>query len=219
MHERLFFVYYLFLLLCMFAGRMRYRHLDGAMRFVVILLFTSAFFELVAYLSLKAEKYTIKSVSYHVSSVVEIILVTQFFLTLIKPLRYAILVRISYIAWPLLGILNAIFLQPVGALNTNMLVVESFSIITMCLYTIYLSLKMNAVDNIFFNPHFWICILWLVFWSGTFFFWSFIKVLYQNGWKYMDLVLNLQIIINIILYAGIATVLFLYPKMKTIEYR
>jgi hypothetical protein len=73
-------------------------------------------------------------------------------------------------------------------------------------------LKNDKVNNIFLSPYFWLCVIWLVEWSSTFFFWAFIKILYHSHWQYMNLMLNFNNIINIIVYAGIVTVLLYYPK-------
>jgi hypothetical protein len=218
MQEKLFIFYYLILLTGLIIGIRRYRFLDKGMRTLTILLLSTAVFELATYLSFITVNYALRPPIYHLSSVIEIILVSRYFIEQIKPFHYAKLLIINYCAWPALAVLNACFLQPVTRLNTNFLVLESFSIITMSLYSIYLLLKKNLAGNMFSIPGFWISVLWLILWSSTFFFWAFIKVLYNNGWPYMNAVLAMQSIINIIVYAGIATVLFLYPKMKTIEY-
>jgi hypothetical protein len=204
----------------MITGIIRYKRLNTAMRVLAILLCTISFFEMTTYILYKTGHYKIRATVNHISSVAEIILISRYFLELIRPVHYAKLIIASYIIWPVIAMLNAAFLQPVTKLNTNMLVFESFAVITLCLNSIYTTLKKNIDENIFYHPHFWISVLWLLLWSSTFFLFAFLKVLYGNKWPYLDVVLTFQVIVNIIVYSGITAVLFFYPKKTaSIEHR
>jgi hypothetical protein len=212
--EYTFIIYYIFLVLGLVIGISRYKELDAAMRIVVLWLFAIAVGELITYLLLKTEQHQIKYVVFHCSSILEIILISTYFFTLLNLSQRLLLMLINGSLWLVLGLLNILFLQPVTEINTNMLMLESFSIITMSLYFIYRMLKNDAVINIFHNPHFWLWVLWLILWSTTFFFWAFIRILYRNHWSHVQIVLNMHSVINLVIYAGITAVLFFYPKKQ-----
>lgn len=216
MQEYIFIVYYLFLVLSIFIGLSRYKQFDPAMQIIVVWLLIIAIAELSTYIFIKTERHSTKYIVFHISSVVEMILLTAFFIRLLKPPHYALLMRINIIGWPIVGGLNILLLQPITHINTNMLMLESFSIITLSLYFIYRILKNDQTERLFNNPHFWLSVLWLILWSATFFFWAFIKILYRNQWAYVDTIMNIHAIINLIVYAGITAVLFFYPKKSYI---
>lgn len=218
MQEKLFLVYYLLLLVSVIAGFTRYKILDDAMRIFVILLGFTSVVELATYFLLVTEHNNGKALLYHMWSIIEITIITWYFLKLNKPYHHATLIKLAVIVYPTTGIMNILFFQPINTLNTNVLMLESFITISLSLYSILQLLKKHTSTNIFYSPHLWICILWLLSWSSTFFFWAFIKILYSMGWEYRNAALNIQGAINILVYAGIAAILLLYPKMKTIEH-
>lgn len=219
MQEYLFIPYCLFLVTGIAVGLARYKQFDKAMRILVLWLLMIVIAELSTYFLIKSGKNNIKPIVFHLSSVIEIILISAFFLRLLKPPHYASLMFANILFWPIVGGLNIIFLQPITQLNTNMLMLESFSIISMSLYFIYQMLKNDLVENIFQQPHFWISVLWLILWGSTFFFWAFIRILYKNNWTHVGTVMNLHAATNLIVYAGITSVLFFYPKkITTLDY-
>jgi hypothetical protein len=212
MQEYIFIFYYLFLLLGIAIGYSKYKRMDAAIRLLVQWLTIIAIAELATYILKKMENHGQKYVVFHLSSTLEIVLITAYFIKLLRPKNSNILMTLNIVIWPSIALLNALFLQPITELNTNMLMLESFSIITMSLYFIYKVIINNLVENIFQNPHFWISLLWLLLWSTTFFFWALIKILYRAHWRYTESVLTLQGIINLVVYAGITVVILFYSK-------
>jgi hypothetical protein len=168
--------------------------------------------EIASYVAVHLNEIQLKGGIYHCYSIVEIVLVTLFFLEAVKPYRHGKLKIIAVVLWPVAGILNVMLLQPVISLNTNILMLESFSIITMSLYLIYWLLKKNSNENIVKNPHFQLAIVWLVYWSGTFFFWGFIKVLYSDRLPYLNTAITLQSILLLVTYIGFLLIFLFYPK-------
>ena len=212
MQEVLFVIYYSCIVLSVIIGIRRYGEFDRATRALVALLFVIAVCEFIAFILYKTKHYTERPVVYHFACILRLILVTIYFIRLLKPSGTNKLIATILFLWPAIGLLNIAFLQPITALNTNMLMVESFSVITMSLYSIYWMIKSDQEVGVFINTHFWICIIWCILFSSTFFFWAFIKILYKNHWTHMNTVLTLQVFINVLVYFGIALVLFFYPK-------
>ncbi len=211
--------YYIFLVLGVVLGIINYKKSDSPMKVFISLLVITLIAEFISYKLYNAKKYEEKNSAYHIYNVIEAVIITTYFLRLYYLPKRKLLLYLSLIIWPVIGIMNMLFLQPITELNNNMLILESFAIITMSLYSIHRIVKNSYLHNIFNYAHFWLAVVLLIGWSSTFFFWAFIKVLYGNDWPYIDIVLNMHIIICILVYAGIATVLFFYPKMKKLEYR
>ncbi len=218
MNEPIFLLGYFVLLASVIVGIVRYKYYDKATRIILLLLSISLLSEIASYAAVRLEAIDLKDVIYHCYSIVEIVLVTLFFLEAIKPYRYRKLKLLAIFLWPVMGILNVILLQPLRKLNTNMLMLESFSIITMSLYLIYWLLKKNSNENIVKNPHFQMAVVWLVYWSGTFFFWAFIKILYGDRWPYIHTAITLQSMLLLVTYLGFLLIFLFYPKnTRTIE--
>lgn len=87
----------------------------------------------------------------------------------------------------------------------------------MSLYFIYNLLACDIPQSVFYSPHFWIAVIWLVYWSSLVFFWAFIKILYNNHWEHMQTAVYIQVIIATLTYLSMGTTLFFYPKKQTVE--
>lgn len=213
MQESIFLVYYVCLTAGVVFGLLRLKRYDSAMRIVVLWLCVIAVAELITYLLLKTGRHTAKYLVFHISSVLELILISTYFLKLFCPRRLFMRgIPVNILLWTTAGLLNIRYLQPLSQLNTNILMLESFCFITLSLYAIYNTLKNDLVLNIFKDAHFWVWVLWLILWSATFFFWAFIKILYRSNWAYVDLVMNFQALINLAVYAGLSCILLFYTK-------
>ena len=187
------------------------------MKIVVLILVLTWSVEVTALIAILTKHYFVKNVIYHVFNIVQLILVTNFFLEINKPGHHKILRRINYVIWPVLGTGNVVLFQPINGLNTNTLMLESFAVISMSLWTIYVALKQSDTTNIFNNLFFWVSFLLLIEWSSTFFFWAFVKLLNRNDWPYMKTATNACNVINIITYTGIGIILLLSRKKTSIE--
>jgi hypothetical protein len=212
MNENLFLSGYAVLLLSVIIGAINYRRFNKSVRIVLLLLAMGLCSEMLAYVAVLKGKIIIKDITYHIYSIVEIILIGMFFIEAVKPYHHRKLKIVNLIVWPAMGIANIVFLQPVKSLNTNFLMLESFCIITMSLYFIYWSLKKNDKNNLFRSPGFLIALLWLVYWSGTFFFWAFIKILNGDKWPYINEAIAALGILVIITYCGFLLTFLLHPK-------
>ena len=151
---------------------------------------------------------------YHVYSVVEISLYSICFLDTLKFNRVIAKALLSSF-WLMIAILNIKLFQPITRFNSNMLVIEAFSIIAMSIFALYKILLNNMIVNIFKSTLFWIWSLTLFYWCGTFFYWAFIELIYTRGSPYTNFISYFQVAINIIFYAGMAVVFLFYPKSLT----
>lgn len=214
MQEYLFRVYYLCLIFAVVLGLFSFRYLDRPMKTHLALLCVTTMFELIAYILLRLEYYSLRPLVYHISALIGIIITSQYYIDLISPFRRKTMSIVSVIIWTILALLNTLLLQPVDDFNSNYFVLVSFSVITMSLYSIYWMIKKNHNQRLFNSAHFWVSVIWLTFWSSSFFYWAFIKVLYGEHWEYVSIVDTLQIVLNVIVYAAFAAVFHFYPKKR-----
>lgn len=214
MQTVIFSVYYIILLLATMTGIILYKRMNTALRFIVILLLLTVISEATSYILVKLEAYGLRYTVFHVYNILQLLMITQFFIYAIKPYHYRKLIIVASVLSPLIGILNIIYLQPIDKLNTNMLMFESVAINTMALYFIYYTIRNTGTRNIFKDIHVRIALLLLIMWSSTFFFWAFISVLFIGQWQYVNFASYVFMGVNIITYGGIGSVFIQLTKNK-----
>lgn len=192
----------------------RYKHLDKALRFIGMLLLLTVVSETVSYILIQYENYDARYTVYHFYNIIQLLLISLFFIYAIKPDHHEKYTVMAFFTAPLIGILNIIFFQPIDKLNTNMLMFESFVINTMALYLIYRLVKHNTTLDLFRSSHFQIALALLILWSSTFFFWGLIPVLSEDKWRYMQIAAHSHTVLNILIYSGIAIILMRLPKRR-----
>lgn len=207
-------MYYIILLLATITGVTLYRRLDKALRFIAILLVLTVISETASYILVELKEYGVRYSVFHIYSMLQLLLISLFFIFAIKPYHYLKLIFAGIVLCPTIGIINIIYLQPLDRLNTNMLMFESFAINSMALYFIYYTIKNTGTRNIFKNIHVRIALLLLVMWSSTFFFWAFISVLFIGEWQYADTASHFFMIINILVYACLGILIYSTSKIK-----
>ena len=216
MTSKLLFNIYLFVLVVtIIIGIIRYRRFDNATKILLLLLVVTTISEFICLF--RVENHLGKAPVYHFYNILEILLTTAYFLKTIKSYHFFRVMLISIIVWPLLGIFNTFFLQPLHKFNSNILMLESICIIAMSLYSLYKILLNDTLYNVLKYPHFWIWSIQLFFWSSSFFFWGYYEVLMQKGWALMPSFAKAQAIINILVYFGIGLTFLFYPKSPQAE--
>ena len=114
----------------------------------------------------------------------------------------------------LFGILNLIFVQKSGSLNSYYLFLESLGIVGMSLFAFFRMLLKNESLRLPGYVHFWFTSIIIFFWSITFLYWGlldyFTHELKHNVWE----IYVAELVIGIITYTGFGCVFLFYPKMK-----
>lgn len=147
---------------------------------------------------------------YHLYSIIQLFLISFYFNSVSKRFRKNNLMLSVGIVGIVIGILNSLFIQtPWKYLNTNFLMLESFVIIAMSLFTFYELLASDEVD-IGRNPVFWFSALFLVFWSFTFFHWLIGLTMHDQA----TLIAYMIWSISVLIYSGFAVVFLSYRKMR-----
>lgn len=214
MENGVLYAYYFSIILAAIIGIVRFESSDRALRILTILFIMTVISEVLCYISLIEGHYKTRYSLFHMYSIFQGGLLSGYFLELIKPYHHGKYLIAIVVFWPLTGLLNIIYLQPLDALNSNMLLTESLVFITLSLLFIYITLK---GERVIITSHFIISLIMLVFWSSTLLFWATIKILYRNHWKYTDQIMYAQAIVNIFAYLSIAITIFYHTKKKNLE--
>jgi hypothetical protein len=212
--DALFYIYIGMLFWAISAGLYKYSAMDTKGRMILVLTGTALVTEVIAFILSKSNK--IQTPPYHFYSAIEIIMVTWYFFMTIKVKRQRLFLPLSLSFWIVICMLNTLLLQPLDKLNSNILLVESFSIIAMSLIALYRILEDTFVINILVYPHFWIWSCLLIYWSCTFFFWAYIKLFAKSNMPYLNEIQYFQGVVNIIIYWGIGCSFLLYHKSRTV---
>ncbi len=209
--HKLYYLYLTILFLCSICGFISYKHFDLKSK----ILYCSILLSLLAELAREVLVilFNIKAPVYHFLCFLDITLITIYYIKTIKLKHEFFFISISIITPLALEILNTWFFQPMKSLNSNMFILESFVVIIFSLHSLYCILLDDNVKNPIINPDFWFWSFLLFMWSGTFFFWAYIKLIYTNAKEYVDLMQYIQISINAFVYFGIGTIFYYYPKM------
>lgn len=213
-YNALFIAAILSILLAVVAGIFRYNRLSLAMRTIVIGLIITLLSESICYVIVKNKNYALRYSIYHIYDIIESIFITQYFILIIFGSK-KIPTVLNLLFWPIIGVANIVFFQPLGSMNTNMLMVESFVFITFSLYYIYMTLKNDKVYNIFSFSYFWMTLAILVLWSSSFFFWALLHYLFADKWKYRVISMYVQTVIEIFGYLCMAVTLLRYNLVRT----
>jgi hypothetical protein len=207
----LFCIYLGILSLCSFIGIRNFKYFAVDIRIICMLIIIT-FIEESLNLVISEIGY-IKAPIYHFYSIIEISFTTSFFLKSIKVKKILFYSVISLIFWSAIGIGNIVFLQPISVINTNMLVIESISIIIMAQFALYKMFLNDNIVGIIKYPSFWIWAMFLIYWSCLFFFWGFLNLFHDKKYhKFNVMVYEYEEIINIIVYLGIGLTFLFYPK-------
>ncbi len=206
-----YWVYLPVLFLGVLIGIFRFKMLDTGSRIILILLVLTTLNELSELFMVR--KGIGKELLYHFFSIIEILLISIYFFIVLSPKKYRLYCCGAIIFWPTIGFLNML-VQPTTVINSNILIIESICIIAMSLYSLYKILLNDNIMNIIRYPHFWIWACLILYSSSTFFFWAFFDELIKKQTNYKQALLLLQVVVNIILYAGIGLTFLLLPKTK-----
>jgi hypothetical protein len=221
MYPILFYPYILILALCVLVGIFRFKIFKKNVHFVFTLTVLGLATEVIVYLiklifNQKApENHKYLFPLYHAYILSVFIVVIIYFAKTVKlrvnNTRYLILSVI------ILECINNLYFQHLNQFNSNMCILESFFATIFALYCLYTILISEQIGNVLKYPHFWFWALILMSSCCTFFFWALVAVFQQNK-IYMNVALNVSILINALYYSGLAIVFYHYPKMQTNEY-
>ena len=205
------FLYYLGLMILLattIVGFVNYKGFQRNIKTIFFLILFILFSEVVSTIM----KFYInrKTPVYHFTCVISLTIVLFYFIEYNKISRK----HYYFLFLPtVLGVVNCIFFQGLFSLNTNTLILRGFLIISLSLFSLYKIFMNERIYNVFTHDGFWVWSLLLLFYGGTYFFWSYIKVFYASGGgKYLNLAQDVQTLLNDCVYIGFGLVFFLYPK-------
>ena len=212
-------IYLILIAFISFIGIYKYNKISEAGHIIVMLLVSTTLIEVVVvifeYLNLQ------KAPLYHAYSVIEIFLITLYFIKTAKLKKERLWIAAAAILWPCVAILNCIYFQPITKVNTNMLLIESFSMIVMALYALYTMLVDDTITDITEHEHFWTWVSLLILGTGTFFFWGYLPTAIKNAkssnsYANINLMEVVQSVVNIFSYSVIGFTFFM-NRQKSIK--
>lgn len=207
--DTLYYVYLFVITVTFIIGLFRYRQLDEVSQIIVIFVASGLLSEIIA-ITIVAPYFKTKNPTYHFYNVVELSIITVYFLKTIKKYTVSLSLFLICVA-SVLGLVNCILLQPIETMNSNFITVECFLIIGMSFYALY-KMLVNDDINLKGYVHFYFWIVLLYYFSATFCYWSLIKILYKSHSIFYDVAEYMQIISNIVTYLGIGICIYRYPK-------
>ncbi|WP_123985167.1 hypothetical protein [Taibaiella soli] len=200
------------LLLASVIGGYRYKQFDKPTKFFYFFICAACLTEIIGYIS--SMKWKGNMPIYSIYSLLEFGVLSLYFnfsIDSFKARNIGIYIAIGGI---LLGILNIIFLQPLNSYNSYYLFFEAIGIITMCLFSFFRMLLREEGLVLYTYPHFWFAAVLAFFWSITFLNWGLYDYFYDHEKAKAWIVSISNISVNILTYATITGIFFLYPKMK-----
>ena len=208
-----YYLYFIALVGTSIVGLYRYKSMDKGSKVLLLLVCCALVNESVAYFL--AKKYHDNLQLYTVYCLLEYGLICLYFNYVID-----VFTRKNiglYIAGGgiLLGIVNALYIQPINSINSYFLFFEGLLVIGMSLFAFFrLLLKFDSL-HLYRYHHFWLICILVFFWSITFLNWGlydyFNLRLRHSVWK-----INFALMtVGVVTYGGIGVVFLLYPKMHT----
>lgn len=209
MREYFFYLYLIELLILIVVGFGIHKKFDKALRFFYYLLVLTLFSEGISiYFEIE---YKTKAPVYHFYSILELFLISLYFLYSVFPRPRISIVFFSGLFCAILGLGNLYFFQPLITYNTNMLMIECVLIIAMALFALFKIMQQDEIVNVFSHPHFQIWIALLFLWTSTFFFWAFLDYLKKENLGYYEIIATGQTLINLFIYGYFVSV---FLKLK-----
>ena len=209
----LFNTYLLILTISILVGLYRFSLASTSIKIVVILLIITVISEgITRYMSKLGMN---RNPIYHFYSIISFFVTAMYFVRIFKLKKEAGYIALLTIILPVIGLINCMFLQPITVFNSNILILKSLTIIALSLYSLFRILLDDSIHDVYTYCHFWLSGLFLLLYSGSFFFWATFNVLKQSN--YLWRIQYVQAVYNALIYAGLGTILYLYPRIKTNE--
>ena len=203
----LYYIYLVILFLILILCLNKFGSFDFGSRIVYIIIFIGFVTEIIS----RFNEY--KNVLYQVHTLAETYLILLYFLWTISRPKYLYFSVWCGIILVVLDFVNVKFFSHGEKLNTNMQTLESFLVVVMSLYTLYILILNDEKEKSPNDKHIWIWLCFLILYSGTFFFWGYINLLARSALA-RNIAQCLQLPINIIAYAGIGIAFLYYYKAE-----
>lgn len=212
--DLLHLLYLIIVAIGILMGVVNFKGYTPIFKLTVLLLVLTLISEMATTLTLKAGMG--KSPAYHFFNPIEAAIISVIFLITVSGrsrIAYSIYVTLF---WVCCGVANLYFFQPLRLLNSNFLILESFVVIAMSLYSLFTILADDSIHSPLVKPEFFLWVCFLVYFSSTFFFWSCVPTFYRAHSPFYGVAANIEMAANFLMYIGIDLILIFYPKMKTL---
>ena len=204
-------IYLSFLFLAIAAGAFNFKYLDNKAKIIFLLLILTGIGEVISFfLKIYINR---RTPVYHFSAIISLFLVSLYFIKNIFPSTKPKFIVLLGSVYFFIGIADTIFFENLYQINTNVLILRGFLIIAMALFALYKILIDDTIHETYNYIHFWLWILILCLYGFSYFFWSYIKILSNDGkGKYQNILLDIHGATNVIVYGGLFIIFLLWSK-------
>ncbi len=208
------YTYYTILSACSLVALYRFKSVNKATRFLCLYILYGLLSEILSYHS--SITFGNNYLVYNLYDYLTLILLSIFFYLSISSRKSRMVILSVFVALILLLMLNLIYFPSFNAIHQhNIEFIYSFSIIILSLYSIYRMVLKDKNATIYNNPLFWTAMVFVFYkfiniWGKAAVYYPFQTGLERDK-DYFHFILLGN---NIILYAVLGIVLWLYPKMK-----
>jgi hypothetical protein len=205
--------YLLILLLAFIISLVRFKRVTPALRIITIILGGTLISESIA------AWYTLHKGSnlfvYHFYAPLLLLAVALYYQAELPAFRKYRLGWVIGITGMFVSAANSIWLQHLNTFNDNFVLFEGVCIIAMALIAFYNMLR-DETMHFLRRPCFWVSLVFLLFWCGTFLRWTLIRILRDLNMFHDLQLLYLWIwISNMLMYASLGMIFFInYKKRK-----
>ena len=207
------FIYLLYisvLLLSSITGLLRFRILDTAGKILSVFVCFTFLTEATAYII--ALIYRNNMQFYAVTNVVLMFLLCLYFNYNTAIFRRYRLGLITAVISVVVGVLNATLVQPVLHLNDYFMIYQGVITSCFCLASFF-SFYFNENTRMTEQPHFWICVVLISYWSLTLMIWSHYAIMVENKDTHIQLINLFILLTNSLAYLSFAIIFLRFKKM------
>ncbi|HEX7904282.1 MAG TPA: hypothetical protein VF487_10410 [Chitinophagaceae bacterium] len=199
-----------FILVPLITALIRYQYLSAAGRVLFVYLVVDAVVSILS--STLAYHHVPNMPLYHFATIVDTVLLLYFFLMVFAEKRWARYLIVCMFVFPLLAVLNLLFLQPLFSFNSYMLSLKSMLLIGLCFlyWWYYEPVAGKAWKTI---PLHWIISGLLLYFSSVFILFTFSDLIISISSRSISIVLwNIHAGLSVIMYLLLAIGLSKYKS-------
>lgn len=153
---------------------------------------------------------------YNVYGLIEFSVLAYYFVDTTDSLKAKVVPIVLIGLGLLIGIFNMLLLQSPFSFCSNFLLLEGFSILSLCLYSFYRMLLGDNSIKLIYNPDFWFKTIFFIYWSATYLTWPLYNLLDS---RHIDLTIvnNGLLLLGVFVYLVIGMVFLFYKRMISHE--
>lgn len=189
----------------------RYKILSGEGKALLFYLVTDALVSIIS--SVLAFKHITNLPLYHVATIIETLMLLYFFYIILSTTPIAKYLKLLIFIFPLLGLLNMLYLQHIYEFNSYMLSLQAIIIVVLCLL-FWLSHGTDVNTRWASVPENWIVAGFLLYFASSFVLLTFSNIIISSSRHLSIVIWNIHATLNILMYLMLCAGIKKYPYVK-----